>query len=150
MEEMDLYAEFLAFFSQHQILTIIWVVLLAYLIWLQFIILKNGIKYVESLKASSLINHENYAIIDVRSRDDFKKGHIVNAIQLSLEDVKAKNLSLVEKFKDTGAIIVGKEYDDQVAYNAAVELKKIGYRNTFVLNGGMMDWNSRGFPVSKS
>ena len=53
------------------------------------------------------------------------------------------------EFADKGVVIIGKDLDDPVAYNAACLLKKAGYKNPVILKGGMVDWVGRGLPVVK-
>lgn len=149
MEELDLYTEIVTYATHHQISTILWVIMFFYLLWLQFTIWKNGIKSVEAGVASMLYNHQGYGILDVRVKADYSAGHIVGSFLASVDDFKAGKFASTSKYVDKGLVIVGKDLDDPIAYNAACLLKKAGYKNTVILKGGMVDWVGRGLPVTK-
>lgn len=43
----------------------------------------------ESISIEELKNYTNYKLIDIRSKEDYMKGHIKGAINLQLEDLLA-------------------------------------------------------------
>ncbi len=149
MENFDFYTEVVTFFTNHQIASIVFVVLVLYLVWIQITIWKNGIKSVDAGMASMLCNHSGYGLLDVRLKADYAAGHLSGAYEVSVDDFKAGNFGVASKFADKGVVIIGKDLDDPVAYNAACLLKKAGYKNPVILKGGMVDWVGRGLPVVK-
>ena len=71
MENFDFYTELVTFFTNHQIASIVFVVLVLYLVWIQITIWKNGIKSVDAGMASMLCNHSGYGLLDVRLKADY-------------------------------------------------------------------------------
>ena len=80
------------------------------------------------------IKLNEYIIIDVRSRREFKEKHIDGAINIPLPEVK-KN---IEKYvKDTNKkILVYCEYGGR-STKAVKILEALGYRNIYNLKGGL-------------
>jgi hypothetical protein len=62
---------------------------------------------------------------------------------------KTDEMHEIEKFKNNLIVIVSHTNDDILAYNCAKALKKDGYKNTFLLRGGMLDLQSKCIPLSK-
>ncbi len=148
-ESMEFWPEIQEFITNHYIMTAIWIIILGYLIWLQINIIVDGIKSVDANKMATLVNHNGAGVIDIRKAEDFRNGHIPGSISVAVSEIEKKNFAAIEKFKNNGIIIVGKTFDDPEAYNCAKLLKKEGYKDTFTLEGGILDWNSRGMPTTK-
>lgn len=95
-----------------------------------------GTKYetIDSNKAMTIINGDsNTVIIDVRSRDEFNEGHIKNAINIPLDEIKDINYN-----KETNIILycaTGVRSSE-----AAKELSSLGYTKIYNLDGGLLNW----------
>ena len=48
-------------------------------------------------EATRLINKEDAVVVDLRQRDDFRKGHIAGAINLLPAEIKANNIGELEE-----------------------------------------------------
>lgn len=96
-------------------------------------------------EAVRLINSQDAVVVDVRSAADFKKGHILNAINVPLAgvDARAKEIS-----KDTERTIVCYCAIGSAGPQACLKLKKLGYSNVVALKGGINAWQSAGLPVT--
>ena len=79
--------------------------------------------------------------VDVRSDDDWTKGHIPGAIHLPDGDPENATKPLEE-----GARLVVIADKGKAAVSAAKELAEKGY-DAAALNGSMKDWTSEGYPV---
>ena len=80
------------------------------------------------------VNRGDCLIVDVRSVDQFKKGHIGNAINLPLADItnSSEQLKKLKKKRVIACCDVGN------LSNAAVkELRKQGFADALILKGGL-------------
>ncbi len=133
------------FIANHPVLWIGLAVVLAALaaseLWRTF----RGPRPVAAGEAVRLINSQDAVVVDVRSAADFKKGHILNAINLPLAGIetRAKEVS-----KDTDRTIVCYCAIGNAGPQACVKLKKLGYANAVALKGGINAWQSAGLPVT--
>jgi len=85
-------------------------------------------------------------VIDVRSADDFKKGHIVNARNIELAQLNAEN-PLLKKQKNKVLITV---CDNGIVSNrAAALLRKAGFEQVVSLKGGLNAWRAENLPLVK-
>lgn len=95
-----------------------------------------GIKYetIDANKAMTIINEEsNTVIIDVRSSEEYNEGHIKNAINIPLDEIKDINYN-----KETNIILycaTGVRSSE-----AAKELSSLGYTKIYNLDGGLLNW----------
>lgn len=89
-------------------------------------------------------------VIDVRTPDEFRGGHIPNALNLPLGDLSGKVGGLAETlqgYADTPVFLVCRTSNR--AASAARILKDAGLRNLSVINGGMVKWTGQGLPVKQ-
>jgi len=93
------------------------------------------------------VNRGDSSIIDVRSTEQFEKGHIGNAINLPLADIPNSNDKL-KKIKKKQIIAC---CDAGNLSNAAVkELRKIGFTDCVILKGGLNAWKASNYPLKTS
>jgi len=81
------------------------------------------------------ITNQHPVVIDVRSKSEYSKSHIENAINIpTAEILDNKSISLIGGLKNTGetAFIYGKNPDE--ANSAWMLLYQLGYDNTKILN----------------
>ncbi len=131
------------FVANHWPLVLTFVGLAAALIWNVFFdpVNKNA---VTPLQSTPLINHENAVVLDVRSMDEYRKGHIVNALNYPLNGL-AKQIPQLQKYKDRPIVVVCRSGSRSAM--AAKMLMKAGFERVHNLRGGMMAWTSAGLPV---
>ena len=93
------------------------------------------------------VNRGDCLIVDVRSVDQFKKGHIGNAINLPLADITNSSEQL-KKLKKKRVIAC---CDSGNLSNAAVkELRKQGFADALILKGGLNAWKASNYPLKES
>jgi rhodanese-related sulfurtransferase len=96
------------------------------------------------LEITKMINQENAVILDVRSPDLYRKGHIIDA-----HSFNAKELALskkLEKFRTRPLIVICASGIE--SQKIAASLIKQGY-NAYFLNGGMRAWVDAQMPLVK-
>lgn len=74
--------EIMQFVSRHPVLSIAWIALLAAVLFTTFKSLTSKVKVITRGEATRLINKEDAVVVDLRQRDDFRKGHIAGSTNL--------------------------------------------------------------------
>lgn len=117
---------------------ILWVLLIIWSIWelVQYFRRKNTATALESEEFKKDIRRVQ--LIDVRDADDFDVGHILGARNIPYLELKQR---YVELRKDQPIYLY--EQGEYVAYRAAMELKKHGFKDLFILRHGFENWDGR-------
>ncbi|MGL9735521.1 MAG: rhodanese-like domain-containing protein [Symbiopectobacterium sp.] len=137
--------EIMSFVSRHPMMSIAWVALLVAVI---VMIVKSKLSKVEEIargEAIQLINKEGAVIVDLRNRDDFRRGHIANAINLLPNDIKNGSLGELEKYKARPVIVVC--VNGISSRESADNLLKAGFERVSVLKDGLSGWNGENLPL---
>ncbi|MBT0727405.1 rhodanese-like domain-containing protein [Rosenbergiella australiborealis] len=137
--------EIMEFVHNHLILSLAWVALLILVIVTTFKGLFSKIKMIGRGEATHLINKENAVVVDVRGRDDFRRGHISGALHVSSEEIKKGNFTELEKYKSQPLIVVCAT--GQSASDAASKLNTAGFEKVSVLKDGISGWSSENLPL---
>jgi rhodanese-related sulfurtransferase len=137
--------EYIQFFQENMLLTLAWVGILAALIMTTYKSATAPYKVVSTNQLTQLINNESGVVVDIRSRDDFKRGHITDAINILPTDIKSGNLVNLEKHKSDPIIVVCKT--GQTAQESATLLVKAGFEKVNLLNNGIAAWNDANLPL---
>jgi rhodanese-related sulfurtransferase len=137
--------EYIQFFQENMLLTLAWVGIFAALIMTTYKSATAPYKVVSTNQLTQLINNENGVVVDIRSRDDFKRGHITDAINILPTDIKSGNLSGLEKHKSDPIIVVCKT--GQTAQESSTLLVKAGFEKVNLLHNGIVAWNEANLPL---
>lgn len=108
---------------------------------------KVGGKIISAQQCVSLINNENAVVVDVREDAVYKKGHILNALNIPKSTEFSVITTKLDSDKDKAIIIVGNMDSD--AEGIRSKLEKAGFTKTFVMAGGLPNWKTAGFPLVK-
>jgi rhodanese-related sulfurtransferase len=95
--------------------------------------------------AVRLINDNNALVLDVRSVADFKKGHIINALNIPLAKLEER-IGEIGKNKEKPVLcycMLGSS-----APQACTRLKKLGFTTVYSLRGGLNAWQGASLPVT--
>lgn len=140
--------QFIEFITNHPILSSVWVVLFLLIIgsWLKSLL--SPIKAISPTQLTLLVNRESATVLDIRSEDDFKKGHITDAKNLTQVQIDKQQLNGLEKHKEEPIIVVCQT--GMSAGRAATALAKQGFTKVSILQGGMSTWTGASLPVVKS
>jgi rhodanese-related sulfurtransferase len=97
--------------------------------------------------ATIWINRRKANVIDLRTEEDFKSGHLPNAKNVALENLESslKSLKLEQKYP---LVVIGR--GPAHSQKAAKELRALGYAEVGVLEGGINAWQTSGLPLVKS
>jgi len=135
-------AHLIEFATNHYVLSSIFAVLLALLIYTE---LSKGGASLSTRELTALVNRDEGIVLDVRPNKDFATGHIVGAVNIPYDKV-ATRVAELEKYKAKTIIVV--DALGQHAGAVARDLKKLGF-NAAKLSGGISSWRSENLPVVK-
>ncbi|MCC4264349.1 rhodanese-like domain-containing protein [Oceanimonas baumannii] len=138
--------EYLDFAARHPLLTMVWLGLVMAVLYTFVIARLSKVKVVPAQEAVMLINKQNAAVVDIRTAEEFRKGHIAGAINVPNSQLKANNLNLIEKYKDKPLVLVCES--GMTTSGAGRLLSKAGFSQVHTLRGGMTDWRTQNLPVT--
>lgn len=139
--------EIMHFVSAHPILSVAWIALFFMLIMTTVKGRFSKIKSISTGEATGLINKENAIIVDTRSREDYRKGHIANALNVIAADLKNGNLTELEKYQTTPLIITCA--NGLTAQASGEYLIKAGFERVYALKDGIAGWSANNLPLTR-
>lgn len=135
-------AHLIEFATNHYVLSGIFAVLLALLIFTE---LRKGGASLSTRELTALVNRDEGVVLDVRSHKDFATGHIVGSMNIPHDKV-IERVAELEKHKGKTLIVV--DALGQHAGSISRELKKLGF-NAAKLSGGISSWRGENLPLVK-
>lgn len=124
----------------------IWLILLALvsggaLAWPTLFRSKHALS---TLQATQLLNQGKVSIVDVRTPEEFKGGHLPKSLNIPLDQLAARAGELGK----TSPVLVVCAVGARAARGAA-QLRRAGFDKVYVLDGGFNEWQSQGLPTAK-
>lgn len=140
--------QFIEFIQANMLLSLAWVGLA--IAWIVAVIKQKTAPYklLQPSEATLLVNRQQGVFVDLRSRDEFRAGHIAGAIHLSPQEIKDNNLGEFASQKANPIILVCKS--GQTATASAPELAKAGFEQVYVLKDGLLSWNEAKLPLVRN
>ncbi len=108
--------------------------------------LVSGVKRISPAEVTRLINREEAVVVDIRGKADFKKGHIVGALNVPLTELPGRTEELKAY---AGRPMVICCADGFGAPDAVKPLRGAGFENLYQLLGGIGEWRTANFPLTK-
>jgi rhodanese-related sulfurtransferase len=105
----------------------------------------HGVTHVSPGDAVRLIN-KSALVVDVRSAEAFKSGHIVNSRNVPLANLSSDPDTLK---KQKAKVVLAVCDTGMDAGKAAGLLRKAGFEKTFSLRGGLRAWQAENLPLAK-
>ncbi|GAL23442.1 rhodanese-related sulfurtransferase [Vibrio maritimus] len=139
--------EYLEFFQQNMIMALVWVALFVALIANIFKSANAAYKEVSAAQVTHMMNRENGIVVDIRSKDEFKRGHITDAVHVLPSDIKDGSFGSLENHKSDPIIVVCKT--GQTAQESANLLAKAGFEKVYLLKNGLVAWSEANLPLIK-
>ncbi|USQ14578.1 rhodanese-like domain-containing protein [Legionella lytica] len=131
------------FITNHWQLWLLFIIVLFLTFLNELITQKKKAKQLSPQAAVDLINNENAVVIDLRDKEAFKKGHIIDAIHAKNDDFEQQKM---DKYKNQPIILVCERGLQSPAI--ATKISAQGYKPS-VLNGGMNAWLNADLPIVK-
>jgi rhodanese-related sulfurtransferase len=137
--------ETMFFISENIILVSIWFFFLILVIFFTTRNIFLQAQLINNTQAINLINQDNAIIIDTRCADFFKKGHIVNSINIPLKNIFLGDFKEIEIYKSSPIILIlNKTYKNNKCIK---EFLKFGFNRIFILKNGIHCWNLDHLPL---
>ncbi|MBM2830065.1 MAG: rhodanese protein [Gammaproteobacteria bacterium] len=134
------------FVVNHLFLFSLLVAISSLLIWNLFGNTMSGISEVIPMEATRLINHENAIVLDLRSENNFKDGHILNAINIPSEKLPERQ-NEIKKYKERPVILSCNNGAESA--QASRILKHNGFEKLYCLKGGLQAWRNASLPLTR-
>jgi rhodanese-related sulfurtransferase len=137
-------AQFLEFFQAHPVLFVALAVVIVLLIANEVHGNLTGGKRLSVSEAVRLINDRDPVVLDVRSPADFRKGHLLHAINAPLTKLDENLGQLKDKSKP---VLIYCALGTSAA-TAVERLRKQGYTEVYPMRGGLNAWLGASLPVT--
>lgn len=129
----------------------IWTILIALtsgamLFWSFFGNRLRGIKDVDHIAATQLINHKSALVLDVREQGEYDSGHILNSKLVPLGKLRER-IGELEKYRDKPILVVCRS--GMRSASACALLGKQGFAQAYNLEGGVMAWQKASLPLER-
>lgn len=97
--------------------------------------------------ASALQTQKNMVVLDVRTPDEYKNGHLANAVNINLYDPNFRTkLARLDKSK-TYVVHCAAGLENGRSRKATAAMDSLGFRKIKHLNGGFNAWQQANLPV---
>ncbi|OBT16419.1 rhodanese-like domain-containing protein [Vibrio sp. UCD-FRSSP16_10] len=140
--------EIFEFVRQNMILCVVWAGIIVALVMNIFKSTTAGYKEVDTQALTLLINRENGVVVDIRTKDEFKKGHITDSVHILPSEIKEGTWGSLENKKSDPIIVVCKT--GQTAVENANLLAKAGFEQVFILKHGLSSWSDANLPLVRA
>jgi rhodanese-related sulfurtransferase len=124
--------DIMPFVSAHPVLSLAWVALLIAVIF---------------TTVRARFSKEEAVVVDVRAREEFRKGHISTSVNLLSADIKSNNLGELAKNKALPVIVVCA--NGQTSRLAAEGLVNAGFERVYSLKEGIAGWSGENLPLAR-
>ena len=140
--------QYIEFLTSNPVLSLAWIGIVIALI--SMMVKEKNAKYktISINEATTLVNNEEGVFLDIRNRDEFRKGHIVGSVHILPSQIQRQNTPELEKHKAAPIIVVCKT--GQTAQETANQLSKDGFTNVNVLKDGLIAWHEANLPLVAS
>jgi len=106
-----------------------------------------GVTQIAPTEVTRLINHENAKVLDLRSPDEFEKGHIINSVNLVASALEGSEKEL-GKYKDKTVVLCCGQGQESIRIARILKMK--GFEKLYCLKGGIIAWQSANLPLTKN
>ncbi len=107
----------------------------------------NGASKISPAQLPQVQSRQSAVVVDVRKADEFKQGHIAQSINLPLDTMES-SMKKLNKHKSKPLILVCQT--GAKAGKSVNTLKKNGFSDLFVLDGGIAAWSKENLPLTRS
>ncbi len=137
---------YITFAKSHWLLSLAFLVVLVALVVNEVIIRMRGLSKINPQSLVNLMNREQALVLDLRSLEEFKAGHIAGAKHVDAVQLTNKIDNLL-KDKNHPVILVCSQ--GQKALSHAQQVEKLGYQRVYYLAQGIAAWRQDNLPLVK-
>lgn len=131
------------FIMNHWLLWLAFIVVLALTFINELMTQKKKAKELSPQAAVAMLNNDDAVVIDLRDKDSYKAGHIIDSINATVEDFEQAKMN---KYKNKNIILVCARGLQSPA--AAAKIRTQGFQ-PLVLGGGIAAWQNAELPLVK-
>lgn len=106
----------------------------------------RGIKSVDTTGALQLMNHKDALVLDVREKNEYDAGHILNSKLIPLGKL-AERAGELEKYREQPIVVICRSGQRSLSATAALNSK--GFTQVYNLDGGIQAWQKANLPLEK-
>lgn len=136
-----------AFSQKHTLLVVSWFAIFLMVIYTFYKGATSKFKVITHNEAIRLMNTEDAVVADLRSIDEYQRGHIIGSIHVLPTEIKNQNVGKLELHKEKAIILV--DINGVSAPASAALLAKQGFSRVFVLKEGIAAWAGSNLPLVK-
>lgn len=137
--------EYIDFVQGNMLLSMAWIGIVVALIMNIVKTATAAYKEISPAELTQFINRDEGVVIDIRSNDEFKQGHITGALHVSTSEIKSGSVPNLEKYKSSPITVVCKT--GTTAVESANLLAKAGFEKVYLLKGGLLSWSDAKMPL---
>ncbi len=104
------------------------------------------IKETDTTHAMQLINRKNALVLDVREQGEYDAGHIINSRLIPAPQLKER-IGELEKYRSRPIVVVCRSGSRAVPITSW--LGKQGFKETYLLSGGLQAWQKSNLPLER-
>lgn len=138
--------ELMAFAGRNPMLSLALAGLTVALVFTEIARLFRGYKAIKPGELTALVNAGNAVVVDLSPAADFEKGHIAGSRNVQPKQFGPTH-KLVANAKQQPVVLVCRT--GMAAAAAARQLKKAGFEQLHVLDGGLPAWSAADLPLVK-
>lgn len=138
--------EFMNFVANHWMLWAALVILVGLILVTELQAKLRGIPTLSPQNATTLLNHKDAKIVDIRDEVVFSQGHITGALNVPAKKLES-DVNSLKTYQNKPVILV--DNNGQQALKLALHLRKQGFTDVSLLQGGITAWRGAGLPVVK-
>ncbi|MFD0966919.1 rhodanese-like domain-containing protein [Seminibacterium arietis] len=135
------------FAKNHTLMVIAWIAVFIMVVYTFFKSITTKVKTIDNTELVRIINSQDATVIDIRTVDEFERGHIINSIHLLPTEIKNNNVGKIEHHKEHPVVLVCAT--GMNANSSAELLAKQGFTQVYALKEGITGWCSSNLPLVK-
>lgn len=135
------------FAQKHTLLAVSWFAIFVMVIYTFYKGAMSKFKVITHNEVIRLINADEAIVVDLRSIEEFQRGHIIDSINLLPSEIKNQNIGKIEQHKEKAIVLV--DINGVSAPASATLLAKQGFNRVFVLKEGISAWAAANLPLVK-
>lgn len=139
---MDIYLEFIA---RHPFLNAAAAALVGIIIAYEVSRATRGYRDIEAADTPGKLNREDALLVDVRAREEYEKGHAINAINVPFADLEDR----IDKLKQHEGPVIVYCSNGLTGGKAGKLLVQHGLTDVYNLKGGLIEWDKAGLPRTR-
>ena len=136
-----------AFAQKHTLVTVSWFAIFVMVIYTFYKNATSKFKVINHNEVVRLMNTDEAVVVDLRSLEEFQRGHIIGSVNVLPSEIKNQNVGKIESHKEKAIVLV--DINGVSAPTSAALLTKQGFNRVFVLKEGISAWAGANLPLVK-